>query len=421
MADDGKRRGFFGRLRAGLARSTERLTSGITGVFSSRRRLDDDALEELEEVLIMADLGPATAAKLTANLAREKFNKEVTDQEVREAFALDIAEMLAPVAVPLVIDPAHKPHVVLVAGVNGVGKTTTIGKLAQQFRAEGKSVFMAAGDTFRAAAVEQLQIWADRTGAQFVSGKHGADAAGLAFGALEQAKAAGADVLLIDTAGRLHNKDNLMAELQKIARVIKKLDPEAPHNTVLILDATTGQNAHAQVETFQQMVNISGLIVTKLDGTARGGVLVSLAQKFGLPVHAIGVGESADDMRPFLPEDFARSLMGLNRDEPAPAFEPVRAIPIAEPANAAEPHAPEPDSETPEVLAKPEADVAVEAPEAAEPEALILEPNSAEPEPSPEPESEPEAAAEPEPVADPEPAAETQPDKRKRRLFGLRW
>ncbi len=415
MADQPQRRGFFGRLRAGLARSTERLTGGITSIFSAKRRLDDEALEELEEVLIMADLGPATAAKLTANLAREKFDKEVTDEEVREAFALDIAGMLEPVAVPLVIDPARKPHVVLVTGVNGVGKTTTIGKLAQQFRAEGKSVFMAAGDTFRAAAVEQLQIWADRTSAQFVSGKHGADAAGLAFGALEQAKAAGADVLLIDTAGRLHNKDNLMAELQKIARVIKKLDPEAPHDTVLILDATTGQNAHAQVETFQQMVNISGLIVTKLDGTARGGVLVSLAQKFGLPVHAIGVGESADDMRPFLPEDFARSLMGLNRDEPAAAFEPVAPIPIAEPVQETaepEPQAQTLDSDQPAAPAEPEA---------AAPETLKPEPAPAEPEPSPEPESEPEAAAEPEPVADPEPAAETQPDKRKRRLFGLRW
>ena len=277
-------------------------------------------LEELEEILIMVDLGPSTAAKLTANLAKTSFNKEVSDEEVREAFAEDIAKMLTPVAHPLVPDPARKPHVILVVGVNGVGKTTTIGKLAQQFRAEGKSVVMAAGDTFRAAAVEQLQVWSERTGSLFVSGKHGADAAGLAFDALEQAKASGADVLLIDTAGRLHNKDNLMAELQKIARVIKKMDSEAPHDTVLILDATTGQNAHAQVETFRDMVNISGLIVTKLDGTARGGVLVALAERFKLPVHAIGVGESADDMRPFRPEDFARSLMGLNRGD---AVEPV--------------------------------------------------------------------------------------------------
>tara|TARA_R110002096_G_scaffold35929_3_gene100761 strand:- start:357 stop:1295 length:939 start_codon:yes stop_codon:yes gene_type:complete len=312
MADEPTRRGFFGRLKAGLSRSTERLTTGITGVFSAKRRLDDDVLEELEEVLIAADLGPATAAALTANLARTRFDKEVSDVEVREAFAHDIASMLEDVAKPLELELARKPHVILVVGVNGVGKTTTIGKLAQHFRTGGKSVVMAAGDTFRAAAVEQLQVWSERTGAQFVSGKPGADAAGLAFDALKQARAAQADVLLIDTAGRLQNKDNLMTELQKIARVIKKLDPDAPHDTVLILDATTGQNAHAQVEIFQKMVNISGLIVTKLDGTARGGVLVALAQRFGLPVHAIGVGETADDMRPFQPADFARSLMGLD-------------------------------------------------------------------------------------------------------------
>ena len=406
MADEPKRPGFFGRLRAGLSRSTERLTGGITGVFSTKRRLDDEALEELEEVLIMADLGPATAAKLTANLAREKFDKEVTDLEVREAFALDIAKMLEPVAHPLTIDPTRKPHVVLVAGVNGVGKTTTIGKLAQQFRAEGKSVFMAAGDTFRAAAVEQLQIWADRTGAQFVSGNHGADAAGLAFGALEQAKSAGADVLLIDTAGRLHNKDNLMQELQKIARVIKKLDPEAPHDTVLILDATTGQNAHAQVETFQTMANISGLIVTKLDGTARGGVLVSLAEKFGLPVHAIGVGESAEDMRPFLPEDYARSLMGLNRDEAAPMIEPVAEIP--EPVIAPELE-PEPVAERIE----PEPEPVLSEPEEAEPHLEVLEQ---------EPELlEDELETQPDPADEDEATAEEQPTKPKRRLFGLRW
>ena len=310
MADDGKRRGFFGRLRAGLARSTERLTGGITGVFSSRRRLDDDALEELEEVLIMADLGPATAAKLTANLAREKFDKEVTDQEVREAFALDIAEMLAPVAVPLVIDPAHKPHVVLVTGVNGVGKTTTIGKLAQQFRAEGKSVFMAAGDTFRAAAIEQLRVWAERAGAAFFSGES-KDAAAIAFDALAAARAENVDVLLVDTAGRLHNKADLMAELEKIERVLKKADAAAPHATLLVLDATTGQNAHAQAQTFRDITHVTGLVVTKLDGSAKGGVVVALADRLGLPIHAIGVGEGIGDLRPFSAEDFARSLVGL--------------------------------------------------------------------------------------------------------------
>ncbi len=408
MADQTQRRGFFGRLRAGLSRSTERLTAGITGVFAVKRRLDDDALEELEDVLIMADLGPATAAKLTANLAKAKFDKEVTDEEVREAFAEDIAEMLEPVAHPLTVDPSRKPHVILVVGVNGVGKTTTIGKLAQQFRAEGKSVFMAAGDTFRAAAVEQLQVWSERTGAQFVSGKHGADAAGLAYGALEQAQAAGADVLLIDTAGRLHNKDNLMAELQKISRVIKKVDAQAPHDTVLILDATTGQNAHAQVETFRDMVDISGLIVTKLDGTARGGVLVSLAEKFGLPVHAIGVGETASDMRPFLPEDFARSLMGLNRGE------------AAEPVTLAIDQEPEPglsESEEEPLLLEPQPEPMVaeeEAPsaESAQPietEDLIEEP--APDEAAPADETEDRSA---------DTKSEDQP-KRKRGLFGLRW
>ncbi len=438
MADQPQRRGFFGRLRAGLSRSTERLTSGITGVFSARRRLDDEALKELEDVLIMADLGPATAAKLTANLAKEKFDKEVTDQEVREAFAEDIAAMLEPVAHPLTLDPARKPHVVLVVGVNGVGKTTTIGKLAQQFRAEGKSVFMAAGDTFRAAAVEQLQVWAARTGAQFVSGKHGVDAAGLAFGALEQAKAAGANVLLIDTAGRLHNKDNLMAELQKIARVIKKVDGEAPHDTVLILDATTGQNAHAQVETFRDMVDITGLIMTKLDGTARGGVLVALAERFKLPVHAIGVGESAADMRPFLPEDFARSLMGLNGDEVA---EPVTLAIDEEPAEEADIPAIE------ETVEAAPAALELEPTPEPEPELADEEPLLLEPEPNAEAEPEPDVTAEePEEVMlesapsenEDEEAAGTDPDdeiseeaaeetasddqpKRKRRLFGLRW
>jgi len=322
MAEEPKRGSFFSRLRAGLARSAERLTESITGVFSDSRRLDDDALQELEDALIMADFGPGIAAKLTANLASEQFDRQITDREVRQALAADIARLLEPVAVPLVPDPARKPHVVLVVGVNGVGKTTTVGKLAQQFREQGKSVVMAAGDTFRAAAVEQLQVWSERTGAGFVSTKSGGDAAGLAFGALEQAREQAADVLLIDTAGRLHNKDNLMAELQKIARVVKKVDADAPHDIVLILDATTGQNAHAQVETFQKMVNVTGLMVTKLDGTARGGVLVSLAEKFGLPVHAIGVGESAADMRPFLPEDFARSLMGLDRDGEEPKSMP---------------------------------------------------------------------------------------------------
>jgi len=302
--------GWFARLKQGLARSSARLGEGITGIFR-KRRLDEAALEELEELLISADLGVSTAAELTANLARTRFNKEVTGEEVRGALADDIAGMLAPVARPLEVDGTKRPHVVLVVGVNGSGKTTTIGKLAKLQREAGRSVVLAAGDTFRAAAVEQLQIWGERTGCPVVARQTGADAAGLAYDALEQARREGADLLLIDTAGRLHNKSNLMAELQKIQRVLKKLDPEAPHDVLLVLDATTGQNALTQVATFKELVQVTGLVLTKLDGTARGGVLVALARAHGLPVHAIGVGEGADDLRPFEARAFARSLMGL--------------------------------------------------------------------------------------------------------------
>jgi len=302
--------GWLSRLKSGLSRSSSRLGEGITGIFT-KRRLDESALEELEELLIAADLGVAPAAKLTAQLARTRFGKDVSPEEIRTALAEEAAKLLEPVAKPLRPEPARRPHVVLVVGVNGTGKTTTIGKLAKLFREQGLSVMLAAGDTFRAAAIEQLQIWGERTGCPVVAGKQGADAAGLAFDALQQAKAAGADLLLIDTAGRLHNKENLMAELQKILRVIRKLDPEAPHDVILTLDATTGQNALQQVATFKELVNLTGLVVTKLDGSARGGVLVALAEKFALPVHAIGVGEGADDLRPFEARDFARSLMGL--------------------------------------------------------------------------------------------------------------
>lgn len=302
---------WLGRLKAGLTKSSSKLTSGIADIFR-KRKLDDDALQDLEDVLITADLGPATAARLTANLASTRFDKEVSGEEVRTALAADIAVSLEKIARPLEISADRKPHVVLVVGVNGSGKTTTIGKLASHYKSQGLNVMLAAGDTFRAAAVEQLKIWGERTGCPVVSGKDGGDAAGLAYDALQQAKAQNADLLLIDTAGRLHNKADLMAGLEKITRVLKKLDDTAPHDCVLVLDATVGQNAHSQVEIFRDCVAVSGLVVTKLDGSAKGGVLVALADRFGLPVHAIGVGESADDLRPFEANAYAKSLMGLD-------------------------------------------------------------------------------------------------------------
>ncbi len=301
--------GFFSRLKQGLSRSTAKLTEGL-GAVITRRRLDDAALGELEELLVSADLGPAVAAKIIASFRRSRFGREVSDAEVRDALADEIAAILAPVAQPLLLDPAHRPHVILVAGVNGTGKTTTIGKLALQYRDEGRRAVLVAGDTFRAAAVEQLQIWGQRTGAPVISGPPNADAAGLAFDALKRAQAEAADVLLLDTAGRLHNKQALMDELSKIIRVMRKQDPTAPHSVILVLDATTGQNAIAQVEVFKEMVDVTGLIVTKLDGSARGGIVVALAEAFGLPVHAVGVGEQAGDLRPFDAKDFARGLVG---------------------------------------------------------------------------------------------------------------
>ena len=303
-------RGWLASLKAGLSRSSGKLGDGISGIFT-KRKLDDAALEELEELLISADLGVATAAKLAANLARERFDKDVSPEEVRGALAADVTEILAPVAEPLTVDPAHRPHVVLVVGVNGSGKTTTIGKIAKNQHDQGLKVMLAAGDTFRAAAIDQLKIWGERTSCEVVAKTPGADAAGLAYEALERARADDVDLLLIDTAGRLHNKADLMAELEKIVRVLKKLDPEAPHDCLLVLDATTGQNAHAQVETFKALAGVTGLALTKLDGSARGRVLVALAERFALPVHAIGVGEGLDDLRPFEARDFANSLMGI--------------------------------------------------------------------------------------------------------------
>jgi fused signal recognition particle receptor len=299
--------GFFTRLKSGLSRSKTALSDGIAGIFN-KRKLDDDTLDELEDLLITSDIGVEVAAAVTSQLRQTRYNKEITADQVRAALAEEVASILAPVALPLAIDPTRKPHVILVVGVNGTGKTTTIGKLAQQLRDDGKSVMLAAGDTFRAAAIEQLQIWGERTNCPVVAGKIGADAAGLAFDALKRARADNIDVLLVDTAGRLQNKANLMAELEKVVRVIRKLDANAPHSTLLVLDATTGQNALNQVEVFQQVADVSGLIMTKLDGTARGGILVAIARRFGLPIHAIGVGEGVNDMQAFDATGFAHAL-----------------------------------------------------------------------------------------------------------------
>jgi fused signal recognition particle receptor len=273
--------------------------------------LDDDMLEQLEELLISADMGVDTALRVTANMAEGRFGTKLSTHEIKQLMAAEVTRIMETVAKPMPLYP-NKPQVVLVVGVNGSGKTTTIGKLASQFKAAGKSVVIAAGDTFRAAAVEQLQVWGDRAGVPVLTAPEGSDPASLAYEAMTKAEAYGADLLLIDTAGRLQNRADLMEELSKIVRVIQKKDPTAPHNTLLVLDATTGQNALGQVETFQKLANVSGLVMTKLDGTAKGGVLVALADKFGLPIHAIGVGEQIDDLSPFDPEDFAKALTGLD-------------------------------------------------------------------------------------------------------------
>jgi fused signal recognition particle receptor len=282
---------------------------GRTAVEEPRRVLDDEMLESLEELLIQADMGVDTAVRVTANIAEGRFGRKISTRELRSALAAEVARIMGPVARPMPLYP-QKPQVVLVVGVNGSGKTTTIGKLASQFKAAGKTVVIAAGDTFRAAAVEQLQIWGQRAGVPVLTAPEGSDPASLAFDALTKARADGADLLMIDTAGRLQNRQDLMEELAKIVRVIRKVDPSAPHNTLLVLDATTGQNAVMQVDIFRKIADVSGLVMTKLDGTAKGGVLVALADKFGLPIHAIGVGEQIDDLAPFDPEEFARALVG---------------------------------------------------------------------------------------------------------------
>ncbi|WP_298846135.1 signal recognition particle-docking protein FtsY [uncultured Ruegeria sp.] len=277
-----------------------------------RRTLDDDMLEQLEELLIASDMGVDTALRVTSNMAEGRFGRKLSTSEIKQLLAQEVARVMEPVAKPLPIYP-KRPQVVLVVGVNGSGKTTTIGKLASQFKAAGKKVVIAAGDTFRAAAVEQLQVWGDRAGVPVLTAPEGSDPASLAFDALTRAQAEGADLLMIDTAGRLQNRADLMEELAKIVRVIRKVDDTAPHNTLLVLDATTGQNALSQVETFRKLADVSGLVMTKLDGTAKGGVLVALADKFGLPIHAIGVGEQIDDLAPFDPEEFAAALTGLEK------------------------------------------------------------------------------------------------------------
>lgn len=302
--------GWFARLRQGLAKSSSKISEGVTSIFT-KKKLDAAALDELEELLIAADLGLEAASSIRESIAKGRFEKEISEEEIREALAEEIATMLAPFAKPW--QPEGTPHVAMIVGVNGNGKTTTVGKLANRLSKEGKKVVICAADTFRAAAVEQLAIWAQRAGCTLIRGDDKADPASVAYKALEEARAQGADVLLLDTAGRLQNQKNLMEELAKIIRVLRKLDPSAPHSVLQVLDATTGQNAHSQVASFKEMVEVTGLIVTKLDGTAKAGVVVALAKKFGLPVHAIGVGEGVEDLRAFEARDFARNLVGLER------------------------------------------------------------------------------------------------------------
>jgi fused signal recognition particle receptor len=301
--------GFFSRLKAGLSRSAGGLTESLTALFT-KKKLDAQAVKQLEEALIRADMGANEAARIAAAVARGRYDEEISDNELRGVLADEIAKTLRPVAAELTLDSTRPPFVVLVAGVNGTGKTTTIGKIAKRLRSRGKKVMLAAGDTFRAAAIEQLQVWGDRAGAEVVTRPAGSDAAGLAFDALERARTEKADVLIIDTAGRLQNKAGLMAELEKIVRVMRKLEPSAPHAILLVLDATTGQNAISQVEAFRASVPVTGLVMTKLDGTAKGGILVALASRFQLPVHFIGVGEGEDDLQEFDAEQFARALTG---------------------------------------------------------------------------------------------------------------
>ncbi|MDA0331612.1 MAG: signal recognition particle-docking protein FtsY [Proteobacteria bacterium] len=308
--------GWLQKLKQGLSKSSQKVADSLKSLTSlsslmGASKLDASSIEEVEDALIGADLGTKSAARLAEAMRKHKFDGPVTSDSLAAALADAIAEILRPVATPLVLDSAHRPHVLLLVGVNGSGKTTTAGKLAQQWHQQGKSVMLAAGDTFRAAAIEQLQIWGERTGTKVIAGDQGGDAAALAYTALEKAQKEQADILIIDTAGRLQNRTELMDELAKIVRVIRKLDQSAPHDSVIVLDGTVGQNALSQVKAFQQAADVSGLIVTKLDGSAKGGVVVALAEEFGLPVHAVGVGEGADDLQPFDAQEFANALTGV--------------------------------------------------------------------------------------------------------------
>jgi fused signal recognition particle receptor len=304
-----EKQGWFAQLRQGLARTSASLTGNVASVLT-KRKLDEETLDELEEVLIKADLGPAMAGRVRDELSHSRHEKGIAPEAVREVLATEVAKVLRPVAKALELSAA-RPNVILIVGVNGTGKTTTAAKLANNFMREGHSVLLAAADTFRAAAIDQLKLWAKRIGVEVVAKDVGADPAGVTFEAFERARAEGKDVLLIDTAGRLQNKSDLMAELAKIVRVLKKLDETAPHGVLLVLDATTGQNALAQVDVFKEIAGVTGLVVTKLDGTARGGILVAIAERYGIPINAIGIGEGIDDLEPFDADSFARAIAGL--------------------------------------------------------------------------------------------------------------
>jgi fused signal recognition particle receptor len=313
-----KKRGWFAQLRNGLARTSSALSDNLASALT-KRKLDEDTLDRLEEVLIKADLGVAMAARVRATIGSGRYDRGLTPDAVREVLALEIASVLEPVAQDFAVPPGARPYVVLVVGVNGTGKTTTTAKMAHLFMRQGLSVMLAAADTFRAAAIDQLKVWGERVGAEVVAKDAGADPAGVAFEAFERARSEGKDVLLIDTAGRLQNKLDLMAELAKIVRVLKKIDANAPHGVILVLDATTGQNALNQVEIFKEIAGVTGLVVTKLDGTARGGILVAIAERFRFPINAIGIGEGIEDLKPFDAQDFARAIAGAKSENEAAA------------------------------------------------------------------------------------------------------